>query len=71
MEEGIDEGEITESEPDIDTVRKHRQLDPEIEWPGKWRLAVPNNEQEKHIFMRFATKGLFLLAVLKFTVAYE
>ena len=58
MDEGMEEGEITESEPEMEENDQQDKIDERVKWPpGKWRLGTPFENRKQKLFMRFATKG--------------
>lgn len=57
-DEGIEEGEITDSESEPEIPSQNQSAFNKIHWPpGKWRLGVPYKDRATHLFLRFATKG--------------
>ena len=55
-DEGIEEGEIADSESDNEELS--REEFNKIPWPpGCWRLGDPFMKKAHLMFMRFATKG--------------
>ena len=62
-DEGIEEGEITDSDSDTEHVPtpSHDGVN-RIDWPpGKWRLGIPYQNKSRQLFLRLATKGRFIL----------
>ena len=59
-DEGIEEGEITESDSEPEIATHHDSAFSKIPWPpGKWRLGAPYKDKGNYLFLRFATKGVF------------
>ncbi|XP_060588498.1 nuclear cap-binding protein subunit 3-like isoform X2 [Ruditapes philippinarum] len=57
-DEGIEEGEITESDSEPEVTTHSQSAFNKIPWPpGKWRLGEPYKDKNKYLFLRFATKA--------------